>query len=147
MASDASTVAAHAFRPQCLKAELDRHLDRHGAVEAGSLAHALAALLHDIDHGACPRCQGPLRSFGDEEPVGSRVRACRCIPVCGPCGELEAKEEAVGFRYAVYDWFADRDVRADVERDFLDSAGRRSLLLDLSSIEMPALENRGHSVA
>ena len=145
MTSEPSLVGAHAFRAQCLKAELERHLDEHGIVEAGPLGHALAALLHDIDHGICPRCAGPLRSFQDYEPVGSRVRACRCIPICAHCGELEGKEAAVGFRYGVYDWFSDREVRADVEHDVLDAAGRRSLLFDLASIE-PELEDRGHAV-
>ena len=114
-------MGTHDFRPECVRAELERHLDLQGDVERGVLAHALVALLHDIDHGACPRCQGPIRTADGRDPVGSRVRACRCIPICALCGDLEEKEMEVGDRYAVFDWFRDREVRADLERDLGES--------------------------
>jgi hypothetical protein len=44
-------LSAHAFRPSCLRLELERHVDEHGGGERGEIAHALAGLLHDIDHG------------------------------------------------------------------------------------------------
>jgi hypothetical protein len=109
-------VAAHSFRSQCVRAELERHLDEHGDDERAVLAHAIVALLHDVDHGVCMRCEGPLVS-DDGAPVGSRVRACRCIPICARCGELEMKEAAVGTLTTVFDWYRDREVRAEVERD------------------------------
>ena len=110
-------MGTHDFRPECLRAELDHHLDEHGDVDRGALAHALVALLHDIDHGACPRCQGPLRTADDRDPVGSRVRACHCIAICADCGDRETKEMQVGVRYPVFDWYRDREVRADLLRD------------------------------
>lgn len=139
-------MGAHRFRAECLKTELERHLDQHGEIERGELAHALAALLHDLDHGSCPRCRGPLRPFQEDTAVGSRVVACHCIPVCRECGELETKEAAVGFRYTVFDWYNDRAVREEVELDLVDSAGGRSFVTDLASIELPRVDDRVHDV-
>jgi hypothetical protein len=139
-------VGAHPFRAECLKTELERHLDEHGDIDRGVLAHALVALLHDLDHGSCPRCQGPLRPFDDDEPVGSRVVACHCIPICRSCADLETKEATVGFRYTVFEWFNDRAVREEVELDLVDATGSRSLLMDIAAIEVPRLDDRVHPV-
>jgi hypothetical protein len=114
--------AAHAFRSQCVREELERHLDEVGDDERAVLVHALVALLHDADHGICMRCQGPLRSEAGE-PVGSRVRTCRCIPICVRCGQMEEREDAVGALTSVFDWYRDREVRDEVERDLRRAAG------------------------
>jgi len=46
-----SSSATHEFRPRCLKAEIERHLDERGDIDRGILIHALVGLLDDNDHG------------------------------------------------------------------------------------------------
>ncbi len=134
--------ATHPFRPRCLRSELERHLDQHGHGDHGIIAHALVGLLHDIDHGACPRCQGPLRTSSNEMADGSRVTSCRCIPICAECGAREMKEASIGVVYPVFDWYYDRAVREDVERDLAElDANQRSFVIDLHS-----LDDRGYPV-
>ncbi|MBA3690435.1 MAG: hypothetical protein H0W82_03360 [Actinobacteria bacterium] len=134
--------ATHPFRPRCLRSELERHLDEHGRGDHGIVAHALVGLLHDIDHGACPRCQGPSRTSAGEMAGGSRVTSCRCIPICGECEAREAKEASIGVVYPVFDWYYDRAVREDVERDLAElDAGQPSFVTDLTSFD-----DRGHPV-
>ncbi len=111
------SAATHEFRPRCLKAEIERLLDERGDFGRGLLVHALVALLHDIDHGRCPRCQGPLRTVEDEVPVGSRVTSCRCIPLCAACSACEASERSVRGHSSVLDWYGNRAVRHDLELD------------------------------
>jgi hypothetical protein len=81
---------AHPFRPQCIITELedadpDEFLPEFAAISPVDRAHAMTV---GMDHGFCPRCLGPL----PEEPIkpaGSRITSCRCVPVCGQCGEDE----------------------------------------------------------
>jgi hypothetical protein len=128
--------ATHSFRPRCLRSELERHLDQHGHGDHGEVAHALVGLLHDIDHGACPRCQGPLRASPSGMAGGSRVTSCRCIPICGECEARETKEASIGVDYSVFDWYHDRAVREDVEQDLAElDANQRSSVLDLTSLD------------
>ena len=135
-------LSAHAFRAPCLRAELEVYLDRHGETDHGLVGHALVGLLHDIDHGACPRCQGPMPTAGSI-PAGSRVTTCRCIPICVDCESRETKEVSIGAVYPVFDWFHDREVRADVERDLAElEADQRSFVVDLTSFD-----DREHPVA
>jgi hypothetical protein len=139
-ASLRARLSLHAFRPSCLRAELERHLDEQGQGDHGVVGHALVGLLHDIDHGICPRCQGPPSP--GERPAGSRVTSCRCIPVCAECEARETKEASIGALYSVFDWFHDREVRADVERDLAElDANQRSFVIDLTSFD-----DRGHPV-
>ena len=134
--------AAHPFRPTCLRTELERHLDQHGEVDHDVVVHTLAGLLHDIDHGTCPRCQGPSRTSSGDIPAGSRVTSCRCIPICGDCEARETKEASIGVLYSVFDWYQDRAVREDVERDLAElEASQRSFVIDLTS-----LHDREHPV-
>lgn len=134
--------ATHPFRPRCLRSELERHLDQHGETGRGVVAHALVGLLHDIDHVACPRCQGPLRTSQDEIAGGSRVTSCRCIPICAECEARETKEASIGVVYSVFDWYNDRAVREDVERDLAElEADQRSFVIDLTSSD-----DRGYPV-
>jgi hypothetical protein len=128
--------ATHPFRIRCLRSELERHLDQHGGVNNRVVGHALVGLLHDIDHGACPRCQGPLTTSAEESPAGSRVTSCRCIPICAQCEAQETKEASIGVVYSLFDWYQDRAVREDVERDLaeLDDNQRRSVT-DLTSFD------------
>ena len=136
-------LSAHAFRASCLRSELERHVDEHGGVERGVVGHALAGLLHDIDHDACPRCQGPTRRSPGEIPAGSRVTSCRCIPICAECETRETHEASIGAVYSVFDWYHDREVRDDVEQDLAElDAEQRSFVIDLTSFD-----DRGHPVA
>jgi hypothetical protein len=129
-------LSAHAFRPSCLRLELEHHVDEHGGGERGEIAHALAGLLHDIDHGACPRCQGPTRRTPDEFPAGSLVTSCRCIPICAECEARETHEDSIGAVYSVYDWYHDRAVRDEVEQDLAElDAEQRSFVIDLNSFD------------
>jgi hypothetical protein len=107
-------------------------------MDRGIVGHALVGLLHDIDHGACPRCQGPMRGFRSQIPAGSRVTWCRCIPICADCETLETREAAIGVVYPVFDWYHDREVRADVERDLEElDAHERSSVVDLRPLDEP----------
>ena len=63
--------AAHPFRADCLRSEIERHLDRQGQGGSGVVARALVGLLHDIDRSVCPRCPGPVGGTGDEPAAGS----------------------------------------------------------------------------
>jgi hypothetical protein len=140
-----SSSATHEFRPRCLKSEIERLLDERGDFGRGLLVHALVALLHDIDHERCPRCQGPLRTAEGEMPVGSRVTSCRCIPLCAACGAYETSERAVGGHSSVLDWYGSRAVRHDLERDLegIDEASR-TFVIDLTQARARAhLGGRG----
>jgi hypothetical protein len=128
--------ATHPFQPRCLRWELERHLDEHGEVDRGAVVKALVGLLHDIDHGACPRCQGPSPIARGETAAGSRVTSCRCIPICAECEARETREALTGVVYSVFDWFHDRDVLVDVERDLAElDASRHPFVTNLTSVE------------
>lgn len=43
----------------------------------------------------CPRCERPLPQ-PPEWPAGSRITACRSIPICGRCGSDEVYEQLDG---------------------------------------------------
>ena len=128
--------ATHPFRPRCLRSELERHLDQHAEAGRGVVAHALVGLLHDIDHGACPRCQGPLWAAPGAIAGGSRATSCRCIPICAECEARETKEASIGVVYSVFDWYNDRAVREDVERDLAElDADQGSFVTDLTPFD------------
>lgn len=57
----------------------------------GRAQETTTALTQVIDLGKCPRCGEPLPLL-PEYPAGSRITACRCIPICGPCGTHEGIE-------------------------------------------------------
>ena len=60
-------------------------------------------IVWNIERGHCPRCEGPLPHL-PEYPAGSRVTACRSIPICGPCGSDEAHQQvdlAMGTGYGL----------------------------------------------
>lgn len=76
---------AHPFRPQCLTDLLDADY-LEDEYETTPTEH-LARLVTAIDAGRCPRCGRTLAA--NQMPAGSRVTRCRCVPVCGPCGEHE----------------------------------------------------------
>ena len=85
---------AHPFRPQCLvDAYAAQMLDECDGdpVHAREIAlEEVPALLTLIDVGRCPRCAGTYMK--GEVPGGSQVTTCRCVPVCGVCGEMETFE-------------------------------------------------------
>lgn len=45
-------------------------------------------IIWNIENSRCPRCERPLPEL-PEYPAGSRITACRSIPICGPCGSDE----------------------------------------------------------
>jgi hypothetical protein len=49
-------------------------------------------IIWNIEHGICPRCEGPLPTM-PEYPAGSRITKCRTIPICNRCGTDEAYEQ------------------------------------------------------
>jgi hypothetical protein len=55
-------------------------------------------IVWDIEHGRCPRCEGPLLLTTNprEFPAGSRITQCRSIPICGRCGSDECYEQLDG---------------------------------------------------
>jgi hypothetical protein len=52
-------------------------------------------IVWNIEHGRCPRCEGPLPTM-PEFPAGSRITQCRTIPICGRCGSDECFEQVDG---------------------------------------------------
>jgi hypothetical protein len=55
-------------------------------------AETAEEIIYNIESGRCPRCDGPLPT-PPEYPAGSRVTACRSIPICGRCGSDEVDEQ------------------------------------------------------
>lgn len=49
-------------------------------------------IIYDIEHGLCPRCEGPLQRANHDIPAGSRITQCRSIPICYRCGDDEKYE-------------------------------------------------------
>ena len=84
----------HAFRQSCLRFEIERGLNDEAQAgngdvdeiesDADEIEEQLLAL---IETEKCPRCEGGYQE--KEIPSGSRVSACRCIPVCWRCGRQE----------------------------------------------------------
>lgn len=52
-------------------------------------------IIDNIESGRCPRCERPLPQ-PPEWPAGSRITACRSIPICGRCGSDEVYEQLDG---------------------------------------------------
>jgi hypothetical protein len=50
-------------------------------------------IIWEIQHGRCPRCEGPLTTKPNEVPAGSRITKCGSIPICGRCGDDEVYEQ------------------------------------------------------
>ena len=86
-------MATHPFRPQCVMEQARAELwvifrpAIQGAPEATKARASVIAteITSAVDAGLCPRCRGPL---GDD-PVGSSATACRCVPICRRCAEIE----------------------------------------------------------
>jgi hypothetical protein len=72
---------AHPFRPQCA-------IDRLAGLDEDETEEQVLRITNEIDSGRCPRCGGPLPR-PPTFPAGSEVTACRCIPICGMCGDHE----------------------------------------------------------
>jgi hypothetical protein len=90
----------HEFFPQCLAGLLDDWPEQ------------VDSITEEIRTGWCPRCSERLPDQ-PTMPAGSRITSCRCVPICGPCGE----DEAVTGVYHPGDWPLDPDaVRAAVAR-------------------------------
>jgi hypothetical protein len=72
---------AHPFRPQCA-------VDRLLGLDEDEIEEQVLRITNEIDNGRCPRCGGPLPK-PPIFPAGSEVTECRCIPICGMCGDHE----------------------------------------------------------
>lgn len=128
---------SHPFRPV--------HLLEALAVEApegADLVGIAAELTERVDAGRCPRCGRHLPEM-PEFPAGSRITACRCIPICGPCGVHEAfagypggtpSSKAGIPRWGAWGWHAEPPSPADVDADVqaIDASGEEGFL-DLRS--------------
>lgn len=84
-----SLSAAHPFTPAHLAEAMRWVTDDPRGTNEALVQRALAKAVETIDVGLCPRCQDPLPT-GNVLPAGSRVTQCRCVPICGRCGEVEA---------------------------------------------------------
>jgi len=60
-----------------------------GMEESEAIGYAEVLTKRWVSVGCCPRCGSGLPK-PPVSPAGSRVTACRCIPICGTCGEHEA---------------------------------------------------------
>ncbi len=83
----ASYSGAHPYRPACL---IDLLLTEGIAVDRDDAVDQVLPITEAIDAGHCPRCGGPLPDGRPVKPAGSRATPCRCVPVCGRCGDSEA---------------------------------------------------------
>jgi hypothetical protein len=77
----------HEFRVACLR-EAVTLAYREDEVEDRRADDLLEGIIEGIREGRCPRCGGDYKA--DEIPAGSRLTACRCVPVCTDCGRNEA---------------------------------------------------------
>jgi hypothetical protein len=81
---------SHPFRPACLLSAYRESLgDEFDPDDEYQGIDEVALLVQDIDRGHCPRCG---RDFEHDNPAGSRLTPCRCIPVCAECGKAEVFE-------------------------------------------------------
>jgi len=79
---------AHPFRPQCVIEALERDHD----LTHDEQVEVAAQMVECIEDGRCPGCGQRNAAFEVDStlmPAGSRATACRCIPICPACGELE----------------------------------------------------------
>lgn len=83
----------HPYRPQCAIESITR--DDWGFDATSVATDWVVSVTQQVDQGVCARC-GEDFPGGDVLPAGSRLTACRCIPVCGPCGEDEANQQILG---------------------------------------------------
>lgn len=87
----------HSYRPTCvsdaakLAAVTDFGFDPFDAAAQDKIgAHWAGVVTGRLERGQCPRCRGPLPTVSEPPPAGSRITACRCIPICASCGSDEA---------------------------------------------------------
>ena len=77
------------FRPADLLEQLrvdEEAKDEDSRIADDLLIKLATHLTRLVDGHRCPRCDTALP---DEMPAGSRVTACRCIPICSLCGQAE----------------------------------------------------------
>jgi hypothetical protein len=125
---------AHPFRPEHLRAAMQARWEPW----TDEAEEAVADLVKMTDAGMCPRCSGPLPS-PPVYPSGSRETDCRCIPICGPCGDHESMarfgtEQTGIYWYPVESWYQDPPDPEDVEEELRVARERlspRPALLDL----------------
>ena len=86
----------HPYRPQCVIDSIVADFVACDFDTRGPATERAAQITERIDAGECPRCLAPLPDGDPERPAGSRVTACRCIPICGRCGSDETYQSALG---------------------------------------------------
>jgi len=135
---------AHPFRPSCL-IEAYEDCMRYEYTDPKDRREEAVEFVEErlptIDAGRCARCNGDLEDW--EIPSGSRLTACRCIPLCTTCGRAEALSglaqvlirgpedgPLVPLICPVYDWPVSRKEQEDAVAEF-DRRGqvREALLL------------------
>jgi hypothetical protein len=87
----------HAFRRACVVEAIRDEIAMIGlefptvfVADACTVEEIADAVVDNIDAGLCPRCGAQFPANPNWMPAGSRVTACRCIPVCATCGDREA---------------------------------------------------------
>lgn len=134
---------AHPFRPEHLRAAMQARWEPW----TDEAEEAVADLVKMIDAGICPRCSEPLPS-PPEYPAGSEETDCRCIPICGHCGEHESMARLFSttgiYRYPVDSWYLNPPDPEDVEQE-LRVARERGLpaVLDLQDGKLKILSEEG----
>jgi len=111
----------HPFRVEHLReAYLAGAPEPEAEAEVAEVVEGLAKLIED---GYCPRChERPLPDSDPVTPSGSRMTACRCIPVCSECGGHESLPELFG-GFTPWQWWHDPLTPEQVDDD-LDAMRR-----------------------
>ena len=119
---------AHPFNPQHL---IDAYLEsaEGEGYDRDEAAELVAELMENVGEGRCLRCGA--RFDNGEIPSGSKVTACRCIPVCFVCAsgedytnhamvEIKGPEDAVllGLIGPVCEWPVDAAEQAEAVAEF-----------------------------
>lgn len=78
----------HPYRERCLASRVQADASDGADVYYSDVAEQVHELDEAIAQGQCPRCGQGLPDH--RPPAGSRVTACRCVPICPACGADEA---------------------------------------------------------
>ncbi len=82
--------SSHPYREDCLRQRVVADVADRRSRLRGSVDELVSWLDDVIREGRCPRCGWGVLPTPPASPAGSRVPACRCIPICSDCGEDES---------------------------------------------------------